>query len=170
MQAYYINNSTLKWSSFFPNQMYTLAIQNNTIYSCYSRLDLATGCAATDIPSGKVLWERGFGNDVLGISKNGTLIVSDREDIYFLNGATGKFLFGLAGRHNYNGAIASDNYFYIGLLTSSFTTKLVGINLMNGLTTWSFTIDGYINTYTMLSGPGYLYFFDATNNILYAFQ
>jgi hypothetical protein len=165
-----ISNSSVVSSTLFPNPMYTLSVMNGIAYTCYSRTGTATGCAATNILTGKVVWERGFGNDVLGISTSGTLIVSDSQDIYFLEALTGKFLFGITGQHNYNGAISSNNLFYIGLLTASRTTKLAGINMSNGLTVWSYTAPSYINTYTMLSAPGYLYFFDATNNILYAFQ
>jgi len=170
LQVYALNNSTRLWSTFLPNMASTITIRNNTVFTCASRFTTATGCIASDLMTGKMMWERSFGNDILGISADGTLIVSDQTDIYFLDSATGKYLYGITGRHNYNGGIADNGIFYIGSLSASGTTVVNGWNFNTRLANWSYTINGYINTYIMLSGPGYLYVYDGTNNILYAFQ
>jgi len=170
LQVYYLNNSTRLWANFLPNTPSTIVVQNNTVFTCASRFTSSTGCLANELMTGKIVWERGFGNDILGISTGGTLIISDQTDIYFLDAATGKYMSGITGRHNYNGAISSNGIFYIGSLSASGTTVLNGWNLSSRQAGWTYTLSGYINTYIMLSGPGYLYLFDGTNNILYAFQ
>jgi outer membrane protein assembly factor BamB len=111
IQAFYLNNATRAWSTFMANQQHSVAISNNVVYSCSSRFFAGTGCAALNLMTGKIIWQRAFGNDILGISQDGTLIVADQNDIYFLDAATGKYMYGVTGHHTYNGAISSNGFF-----------------------------------------------------------
>jgi len=170
LQVYSLMGNRRMWSYFLPNPSTTIAIKDNTVFTCASRFTSATGCLANNLNNGSLIWERGFGNDILGISSYEPMLVTYQTDIYLLDSASGKYLYGITGRHNYNGAISNNGYFYIGTLSTSGTTVLNGWNLSSRQTGWAYTLNGFINTYIMLSGTGNLILYDGTNNMLYAFQ